>query len=119
MAFTRLNINTNTYYGQIQMGMALLNLKKTDFVSYASHDKSIEEYRAKTRNVLFSRILSDNFIWWEKLRTIDCGVYSREKTKCQCIITFLNNRYREIRRNVSALPDKNKECQRYRMCCRQ
>jgi hypothetical protein len=104
MAFTRLNINTNTYYGQIQMGMALLNLKKTDFVSYASHDKSIEEYRAKTRNVLFSRNLSDNVIWWEKLRTIDCGVYSREKTKCQCIITFLN---------------KNKECQRYRMCCRQ
>lgn len=32
---------THKYYGQIQMGMALLNLHKTAFVVYASHDNSI------------------------------------------------------------------------------
>jgi hypothetical protein len=51
--------------------------KKKDTTNYFI----IEEYRRKTRNVLFSRILSNNGIWWEKLRTIDCGVYSREKNQ--------------------------------------
>lgn len=30
----------NSYYAQIQLGMAILNLKKTDFIIYASFDKS-------------------------------------------------------------------------------
>lgn len=29
------------YYGQVQLGMAILNLKKTDLIIYASFDKSI------------------------------------------------------------------------------
>ncbi|KYM93672.1 hypothetical protein ALC62_15722 [Cyphomyrmex costatus] len=29
------------YYGQVQLGMAILNLKKTDFIIYASFDNSI------------------------------------------------------------------------------
>ena len=32
----------HTYYAQIQFGMTLLNLTKTDFILFASYDKSIK-----------------------------------------------------------------------------
>lgn len=30
------------YYGQVQLGMGILNIKKTDFILFSSHDKSMK-----------------------------------------------------------------------------